>query len=237
MRILQLIAAGILLAPMSALADDPAPRAFMDSTGPGWVTLGEEDFADVNGDEDTWTWDGPLVKSTGVPIGVLRTKEKVTNFELVASWRHLRHAGNSGIFVWVPEEALRDLKPNKLPSGGIEVQALDLGYAENYEKKNGKKSDWFTTHGDVFAVGVSKMKPFPPLSADGSRSFPRKELTRGSDQWNHYYVRAINGEIRLWVNGEEVSGGSDCNPRTGFLCLEAEGSPVEFRDIRIRRLP
>jgi hypothetical protein len=47
-------------------------------------------------------------------------------------------------------------------------------------------------------------------------------------------VRAINGEIRLWVNGEEVSGGSGADPRTGHLCLEAEGSPVQFRNIRVR---
>jgi hypothetical protein len=50
-------------------------------------------------------------------------------------------------------------------------------------------------------------------------------------------VRAINGEVRLWVNGEEVSGGRDCEPRSGFLCLESEGSPVEFKQLRIRELP
>ena len=81
------------------------------------------------------------------------------------------------------------------------------------------------------------MKPFPPTSPDGSRSFPRKKLTKGVNEWNHYYVRGINGEIRLWVNGEEVSGGNHCEPSEGFLCLESEGSPVEFRNIRIRRLP
>ena len=54
---------------------------------------------------------------------------------------------------------------------------------------------------------------------------------------NHYYVRAINGEIRLWVNGEEVSGGTDCKPAWGYLCLESEGSPIEFRELRIRELP
>ena len=36
-------------------------------------------------------------------------------------------------------------------------------------------------------------------------------------EWNHYYVRAINGEIRLWVNGEEVSGGTGCEPRAVTL--------------------
>jgi hypothetical protein len=106
-----------------------------------------------------------------------------------------------------------------------------------YEKKNGKKPDWFTTHGDVFPVGQSKMTPFPPVAPNSSRSFPRKNLSKGIKEWNHYYVRAINGEVRLWVNGEEVSGGTGCEPRTGFLCLESEGAPVEFKQLRIRVLP
>ena len=213
------------------------PRAFVDGTGPGWRELGEADFADVNGRPETWTWKDGLLTCTGQPIGVMRTRQTVTNFELVVEWRHLRPAGNSGVFVWVPEEALRDLKPDVLPPGGIEVQMLDHGYAEQYERRTGKKGEFFTTNGDVFAVGKSKMNPFPPLSPNGSRSFPRKQLSRGAGQWNHYYVRGINGEVRLWVNGEEVSGGNNCEPRTGYLCLEAEGSPIEFKNICLRELP
>ncbi|MGA1392323.1 MAG: family 16 glycoside hydrolase, partial [Phycisphaerales bacterium] len=60
---------------------------------------------------------------------------------------------------------------------------------------------------------------------------------RGVGEWIHYYIRAINGEVRLWVNGREVSGGSECTPRSGYLCLESEGSPVEFRGLRLRELP
>jgi hypothetical protein len=81
------------------------------------------------------------------------------------------------------------------------------------------------------------MTPFEPLSPNGKRSFPRKKLSRGVGEWNHYYVRGINGEIRLWVNGEEVSGGRDCKPAEGYLCLESEGAPVEFKHVRIRELP
>ncbi|MFM8890807.1 MAG: family 16 glycoside hydrolase, partial [Planctomycetia bacterium] len=58
----------------------------------------------------------------------------------------------------------------------------------------------------------------------------------GTPEWNHYFIRAIDGEVRLWVNGHEVSGGSDCKPATGHLCLEAEGAPVEFRRLKIRPL-
>ena len=223
--------------PVATLETQNAPKAFIDGTEPGWRTLSEKDFANVNCNPDTWTWKDDFVSSTGLPICVTRTVGMYTNFELVAQWRHLRSAGNSGIFVWVPEEVLKDLKPDKLPESGIEVQVLDHGFMEQYEKRTGKKGDWFTTNGDVFPVGKSKMNPFAPTSPNGSRSFPRKNLSKGVGEWNHYYVRAINGELRLWVNGEEVSGGSGCEPRRGYLCLESEGSPVEFKNIRIRELP
>lgn len=214
----------------------PVTKAFIDGTGPGWKTLAETDFAGVNGDQDTWGWKGDVLASTGQPIGVLRTRQAFTNFELVIEWRHLKSAGNSGVFAWVPDQALTGLKPGVLPDYGIEVQMLDHGFRDQYEKSSGRKGDWFTTHGDIFAVGKSKLKPFAPTSPNGSRSFPRKELSRGVGEWNHYYVRGINGELRLWVNGEEVSGGSGADPRSGHLCLEAEGSPVEFKNIRVREV-
>ena len=47
-----------------AVGDDE-PRAFIDGTGPGWKTLGEEDFTDVNGDPETWTFDGELIRKDG----------------------------------------------------------------------------------------------------------------------------------------------------------------------------
>ena len=78
---------------------------------------------------------------------------------------------------------------------------------------------------------------FPPVAPDKKRSFPTKNLSKGIGQWNHYYIRAINGEIRLWVNGEEVSGGYNCDPKTGYLCLESEGAPIEFKNLKIRELP
>ena len=211
-------------------------KAFVDGSGPGWRELGEADFVNVNCDSNTWSWKDGVIHCTGKPVGVTRSRKRYTNFELIVQWRHLRSAGNSGIFVWVPQKSLENLKPGRLPHG-IEVQILDHGYADRYEKRTGRKADWFTTHGDVFPVGDSRMTPFPPVSPNGKRSFPSQQRSRKTDQWNHYYVRCINGEVRLWVNGEEVSGGSACQPRSGYVCLESEGSPVEFRQLRIRELP
>jgi hypothetical protein len=239
-RTICIAAAGLLLLAWGALthvrADDPMPpRAYIDGSGPDWKALGKDDFARVNCDPDTFTWKGLTVYCTGKPLGALRSVKPYTNFELVAQWRHLSLGGNSGIYVWSPRTILDALKPGQLPQG-IEIQVLDHGYTAQYEKQTGKKADWFTTHGDVFPVGQARMTPFEP-SAPGSRSFPRKNRSLGTPQWNHYYVRCINGEVRLWVNGEEVSGGKECEPRTGHLALESEGAPVEFKDIRIRELP
>jgi len=207
-----------------------------DLSGHDWRDLGEADFANVNTDADTWTWTADGVRCTGQPVGVIRTIEPVTDVELSLEWRHLSDGGNSGVFLWAPKAALDAITPGQLPPGGIEFQVLDHGYAAHYERSTGKKATWFTTDGDVFPVGSSRMKPFAPTAPGGGRSFPKERHCLGTPEWNHYFIRAVKGEVRLWVNGHEVSGGSDCSPATGYLCLESEGAPVEFRRMKIRTI-
>jgi len=205
----------------------------IDGSGPGWVKLTEKDFEDVNCGDKTWSWDGNSVKCTGKPVGVITTKKQFTNFEMIAEWRHNKPAGNSGIFVWTIPEVVKNMQQGtnkrRLPQG-IEVQILDLAYGGK------KKANWYTCHGDVFPVGKASMVPFPPMAPNKRRSFPTHKTTKGHGNWNHYYIRCINGEVRLWVNGKEVSGGNQCKPATGFICLESEGSPIDFRNLMIREL-
>jgi hypothetical protein len=106
------------------------------------------------------------------------------------------------------------------------VQVLDNAYG---------KSDWFTTHGDVFAIHGSTMKPFAP--SRGMRSFPTEHRSHASPDWNHYRITCSNGVIRLAVNGKEVSGGSECVWRKGYIGLESEGGIVDWRNLRIKELP
>ena len=214
--------------------DEPVPPT---GNEPGWQVLTGKDFLNVNCREDTWRWELGHAYCTGKPTGVIRYREPLRDFELLLEWKHKKKGGNSGVFVWATPESIAKLAAGhgRLPHG-IEVQVLDLGYAELYEKAYKKPSDWFTSHGDVFPVGPLKMRPFPPVAPNGKRSFPSKETTKGINQWNHYYVRAVDGEVRLWVNGEEVSGGDSISPASGYLCLESEGAPVEFKNIRLRKL-
>ena len=50
-------------------------------------------------------------------------------------------------------------------------------------------------------------------------------------------VSCNDGVLKLAVNGKVVSGGSECKPRKGYICLESEGSEVHFRNLRIKELP
>jgi hypothetical protein len=101
------------------------PAVMVDLAGPGWRALNGNDFVNVNCKPETWNWKGSLLACTGQPTGVMRTRQIFTNFELMVEWRHLRSAGNSGVFLWVPEIALTNLQSDTLPKYGIEMQALD----------------------------------------------------------------------------------------------------------------
>ncbi len=183
----------------------------------GWVN--------VNCAPETWSVKGGVIACTGVPTGAMRTEKQYENFELELEWRHLKPGGNAGVFIWSSPLAA----PGVPFLRSVEVQVLDHGY--NAEGKN----KWYTTHGDVFPIHGSTMKPFG--RSNGQRSFPSEERSKPSPEWNHYRIVANDGVLRLSVNGKEVSGGEDCNWRKGYIGLESEGSPTEFRHIRVKELP
>jgi hypothetical protein len=183
----------------------------------GWVN--------VNCAPETWTVQDGTIHCTGKPTGALRTPREYENFILELDWRHLSVGGNSGVFIWASPIAA----PGVPFLRAIEVQVLDNGF--NIPGKN----QWYTTHGDVFPIHGSSMTPFG--KHNGSRSFPSEERSNSSPDWNHYRITCQNGTIRLAVNGKEVSGGENCNYRKGYLGLESEGGPIDFKNIRIQELP
>ena len=180
----------------------------------GWVN--------VNCALETWSVREGVIACTGRPTGALRLPKKYENFILELEWRHLQSGGNAGVFVWASPIAA----PGVPFLRAIEVQVLDHGYGN---------TDSYTTHGDVFPIHGSTMVPFGRHR--GMRSFPSESRSNPSPEWNHYRVEANDGVLRLSVNGKEVSGGEKCVWRKGYLGLESEGAPTEWRNLRIKELP
>ncbi len=164
---------------------------------------------------------GPVIACSGVPTGVLRTNRMFENFELELEYRHLVPGGNAGLFVWSDAITARGQPFTR----SVEVQVMD-----------GQEGDWYTSDGDVFPIHGAKMTPENPRG-NGDRAFPTEKRANRSPLWNHYHVICNNGEISLAVNGKVVTRGKNVTPRKGYICLESEGSPVEFRAVRIKELP
>lgn len=180
----------------------------------GWVH--------VNGAPETFTVRDGMIVTTGLPISYLRSARQYENFELEMEWKHIKEKGNSGLFVWADALPV----PGSPFTRGIEVQILD-----------GRNTEVYTSHGDVFAIQGARLKPDRPHPKGAMRCLPSEQRCKPAGEWNHYKVTCRDGVIKLAVNGKEVSGGSACTPRKGYLCLEAEGSETHFRNLRIKELP
>ena len=182
----------------------------------GWVN--------VNTAEDTWTVHEGTLMCTGRPIGILRTDRQYENFVLQLEWKHLEAGGNSGVFVWsegVPPEGER------LPRG-VEVQILELEWAVQHNQTDAY------VHGEVFPTGGITTVPDNPR---GPRSKSAENRCKGKGQWNEYTLVCVDGVVKLSVNGKFVNGIRDASVKKGYICLESEGAPIHFRNIRIIELP
>lgn len=186
------------------------------------------EWVNVNGLPSTWRVEGDELLCSGVPDGVLRTRRPYGNFALELDWMHEKPGGNAGIFVWA----------DAIPARGapfprsIEVQVM---LTDDVKDEQGRLL--YTGQGDIFSIHGATCAPVRPHPAGWARCLPSARHTKGAGEWNHYRIEGRDGTITLWVNGHEVSQVRDCEPRSGFICLEAEGSPIRFRNVKITELP
>jgi len=204
-----------LVPPGPAAGDEPGfVPLFNGKDLSGWVN--------VNCAPGTFTVREGMIHCTGFPTGVMRTVRQYENFILEIEWRHMHTGGNAGLFIWSDPVTAQGVPFTR----AVEVQVLD-----------GRNSETYTSHGDVFPIHGATMKPDRPHPSGSMRCLPSQRRARPAGQWNHYRVTCMDGRLKLAVNGEVVSGGSNCKPRKGYICLESEGSEVHFRGIRIKELP
>ncbi|MFM9994472.1 MAG: family 16 glycoside hydrolase [Phycisphaerales bacterium] len=197
----------------SHLTTEPAFTPLFSGTDlAGWVN--------VNCAPGTWTARDGVIACTGFPTGVIRTTKQYENFVLELEWRHLKPQGNAGLFVWSDALTARGQPFTR----SVEVQVMD-----------GLEGEWYTSDGDIFPIHGATM--VPENGRGGNRAFPTEKRMNPSPEWNHYRVTCLNGDVSLAVNGSVVTRGRECSPRQGHICLEAEGSPIEFRNLLLRELP
>lgn len=200
---------------------------------PGWSDLFNgknlEGWVDVNTSPETWSVRDGLLVCTGLPIGVMRSEKQYENFVLHIEWRHMKPGGNSGVFAWcdaVPSK-------NRLPKG-MEIQMLELDWINLNPKKDGTPNHPGFISGELFGANGLTCIPDNPR---GSRSMSTEFRCKPHGEWNTYVVVCVDGTVKLSINGKFVNGVRNSSVKKGYLCLEAEGSEIHFRNIKIMELP
>ncbi len=208
----------VLLSATLTFAADKKEEGFVDLFNgkdlTGWVP--------VQTAPSTWTIKDNMIICSGVPTGVMRTEKHYENFILELEYKHVRPKGNAGVFIWSDPITARGQPFTR----SIEIQVLDGHESANY-----------TSHGDIFPIHGATMKPDRPHPAGWNRCLPSEKRANPAGEWNHFRITAIDGTVKLAVNGKEVSGGYDISPRKGYICLESEGGLVHWRNIRVKELP
>jgi hypothetical protein len=80
--------------------------------------------------------------------------------------------------------------------------------------------------GSIFGAGGGKFK--------GGQVLKRPAKPIG--EWNSFSIVGKEGNLATIVNGELVATGSDALPSRGYICLQSEGVPIHFRNIRMKDL-
>ena len=165
--------------------------------------------------------DGLLV-SLGDPRGHLITDAVYQDYRLEVEYRFAGKPGNCGVLVHASTpRALYDMFPKS-----IEVQMMhenagdfwciveDVRVPDMVERR-GPEAEWGITEGKKRRI---------------------LNLTDGSEnpvgEWNTMVIEVLGKAVKVWVNGDTVNYG-EATAEKGQIAVQAEGSEVEFRYLRL----
>ncbi|SKC05893.1 3-keto-disaccharide hydrolase [Dyadobacter psychrophilus] len=164
-----------------------------------------------------------LLVSLGTPGGHLITDDQYENFRFTFQYRFAGKPGNCGALVFVSTpRALYEMFPKS-----IEVQMMNQNAGDfwciqeditvpDMEKRRGPKEKW--------GVNGDKLRRVPNLT-DGTE----KPL----GEWNSMTIECVKNSIKVWLNGVMVNYGYNATAQKGQIALQAEGSEVEFKEVKV----
>jgi len=69
---------------------------------------------------------------------------------------------------------------------------------------------------------------------NGAKEVP--QLQKKPGEWNEWHVLVVGDKVTFWCNGQLAWEATGLQPTEGYIGLQAEGAPLEFRKLRIRGL-
>lgn len=188
---------------------------FNGKTFSGWTAHVDEAGVDP---WSLWSVRDGVIHCAGTPNGYIRTVDTFSDFRLHLEWRWVNNPTNSGVL-------LRASGPDKVWPRCIEAQ-LKAGNA-----------------GDFVLIGHPGLTVDEVRYQDDKQMYvivPRKDAGKPIEmppgEWNTYDIECIGRTIKVVVNGTVQNEAIRVTDTKGWICLQSEGSPIEFRNIYVDRL-
>ena len=189
-----------------------------DDAWAGWKAF-HEGNAQV---QDVWSVsaDGVLA-CKGTPLGYLATTTDYVDFvlELQYRWPAGADPGKGGVLI-------RQTGPDKVWPKCLEAQ-INAGGA----------GDFWGLGGFVLQGPADRLKSLEhPQFGKLTNLRATENVERPAGEWNEYTITAKGETVTLELNGKVVNKATGCEADAGKILLTAEGFPIEFRRVRIRKL-
>ncbi len=179
----------------------------------GWKLFIPDEDVNVN---DIWSVRNGVVYCKGKPKGYMRTKSKYANYRLHVEWRWPEEPTNSGVLLHASGE-------DQVWPKCIECQL-----------KSGSAGDFVLMNGAGISVDGKDLQNAEKQFVVSPKKKQSSEKPAG--QWNTYEINCDKDIIRCYVNDVLQNEGNAATIRTGWICLQSEGGPIEFRNIYIEPL-
>jgi hypothetical protein len=159
------------------------------------------------------------IYSPGIPDGYIRTTEKFSNFKLHLEWRWPEEPINSGVLMHVQGE-------DRIWPKCIEAQ-LKHGNAGDFVLMG--PGTGITVRDSTYLIGPDEgwYKVVGKFEVSSEKQ---------PGEWNSYDITSLNGDIEVTVNGVLQNSGTGMTLSEGYILLQSEGSPIEFRNIWLQPL-
>ena len=171
---------------------------------------------------DSWSVADGILKCAGKPTGFLITEKEYANYVLRLKWRYPKDlkAGNSGVLIHCQKE-------NAVWPVCVEAQL-----------RSGRAGDlWLQSAANVkLTVEAARRDADDKTMRHIWRSPKDEPIEKPFGEWNDYEIACKDGSISVAVNGKVVNEGKDCNLTKGRIALQAEGTEIHFKDVRIELL-
>ncbi|MEN6425397.1 MAG: DUF1080 domain-containing protein [Phycisphaerales bacterium] len=164
--------------------------------------------------DDTWSIGDGVLRCTGNPVGYMRTETAYADYHLHVEWRWPATPGNNGVLVHMSGQDV--VWPRSLECQLASDNAGDFWVIGGFEHAEHARGGQRVQGRRIIKLHDSSEKP--------------------PGEWNQYDIICKDDWVVVMTNGVLQNVATKCSDKSGTICLQSEGAPIEYRNIYIEPL-